>query len=257
MIQSSPTLRCVAGELLVHFIGVVEMRIAIVDDEAEERARIRKLLGGYSEQNGIPFEITEFSLGINFISDYTHPYDIVFMDISMPHMDGIVCARQLREIDHNVVLIFITRMAQYALQGYDVDALDFMVKPVDEFRLFLKLNKAVSIAKKRSQKLSVVSEGKTIVLSLEDILYVEGSNQYVYFHTMEDRYRVHSTLKDVESRLGSGFARCNNSFIVNLNRVNKASAKEVFIAGRQLPVSRTRKKEFLDSLNRFLGGVEV
>lgn len=107
--------------------------IAIVEDNEKERAYIRSCLDEISKQEEIPLHVEEFSSGTAFLGNYQPVYDIVLMDIEMPVMNGMETARMLRKIDETVLLLFVTNMSQYAVQGYDVDALDFIVKPINPY----------------------------------------------------------------------------------------------------------------------------
>lgn len=229
------------------------MRIAIIDDELEQRNILQNMLEEYAADRKQAFEIVQNSSGINFVSDYKKPFDLIFLDIDMPHMDGIQTAKKLREIDSNALLIFITRMAQYAIHGYEVDAMDFLVKPVSAVNLYTKMDKVVRILHNRSKRISIVSDRDLIVLSVGDIYYIEGNNQYVIYHTVSGNYRVHTTLKKTEGLLGDNFARCNNSFIVNLSYVSRLGKDEVIVGDNSLPVSRSYRKSFWNNINRYLG----
>lgn len=230
------------------------MRIAVIDDDAKQRKELFSYVEKYFSERGMSYECQTFPWGIDFVSDYSVPYDIIFLDIEMPGMDGLTAAKKIREVDSHVVIIFITRMAQYAIKGYEVNAMDFMIKPVEYFNLSLKLARAVKSVLRR-KTFSVVSEGRTIVLSEDDVYYVEGCNQYVVYHTEKENYKVHDTLKNTEQNLSSSFSRCNNSFIVNLNYVSKIDGNDVFVGREILPVSRARKKGFMEDLNKLLGDV--
>ena len=231
------------------------MRIAVVDDEQAERDRLHDLIRKYADRYGKELEIQEFSSGMDFVSDYFHPFNIIFMDVEMPMMDGFECMKYLRNKDSTAVLIFITRLAQYAIRGYELDAMDYLVKPVSESNLFLKLNKALTLAERFSRKVTILYDGTLHMIPLENIYYVEGSNQYVVYHTDKGDMRVHMTLKKAEDQLGRGFSRCSNSFILNLRHVSSVSASDVIVNGSSFPLSRSKKKQFLNDLNRYLGGV--
>lgn len=136
------------------------MRIAIVDDDAKERSLLKDYAERYAEEKKLDFGIVEFDSGLNFSADYAEPFDIILLDIEMPHLDGLKVAREIRKVDTAAVIIFITRMAQYAIKGYEVDALDFMLKPVTYFNLSAKLSRAMKVVPMRNVvKLDVAAGG--------------------------------------------------------------------------------------------------
>ncbi len=231
------------------------MRIAIVDDDEKQRKALREYVERYSGEKGLDIVCAEFDSGLNFSSDYNEPFDIILLDIEMPHMDGLTAAQHVRKTDEEAEIIFITHMAQYAIKGYEVNALDFMVKPVTYFDLSVKLNRAMRTLPQRSPVKLDVAGGGTQILSLKDIHYVEGSNQYVVYHTLDREYKVHTSLRAAEEKLGKSFVRCNNSFIVNLSHVSSIVGNDVYVGKVPLPISRARKKDFVCSVNRFFGGL--
>ncbi len=106
------------------------IHIAIVEDEADERNKLSGFLKRYSEENHVDFRVSEFGDAEEFLTGYSAAYDMVFMDIQMPFMDGMTAAERLRKVDPSVVLVFVTNMSNLAVRGYSVDASDFVVKPV-------------------------------------------------------------------------------------------------------------------------------
>ena len=230
------------------------MRLAIVDDDAQQRSLLEEYVKKYFEEQGKVCDVVCFSSGVDFASDYAAPFDIILLDIDMPHMNGIEAAKKIRQVDEHAVIIFITRMAQYAIQGYEVDALDFMVKPVSYFNLSVKLARAVRKVPRRSS-IAVSADGKTVFLGEDDIFYIDGHNQYVIYHTVSGNYKVHSTLKEAEKQLSAAFSRCNNSFIVNLRYLSHLENADAVVGSERLPVSRGRRKAFLEDVNRYLGGI--
>lgn len=169
------------------------MRLAIVDDDEKQRKQLKEYVEKYSGEKGLDLVCFEFESGLNFASDYKEPFDI-----EMPHMDGLTAAEYVRKTDGEAVIIFITRMAQYAIKGYEVNALDFMVKPVTYFNLATKLNRALKVLPRRGVLKLDIAGGGTQILSLKDIHYVEGSNQYVIYHTLDREFKTHTSLRDAE-----------------------------------------------------------
>ena len=109
------------------------IHIAIVEDDVHDKARLKKCLKRYEEETQRRFEVTEFSDGEDIITEYMAKYDLILMDIEMTFMNGMSAARRIREMDPDVELIFITNMPQYAIQGYKVNALDYLLKPLSYF----------------------------------------------------------------------------------------------------------------------------
>ena len=109
------------------------MRVAIVEDELHTRKEIRKLLEKYADENGVSFQITEFADGDNITENYQGCYDLILMDVEMPFVDGMTAAGEIRKVDREVTIIFITNAPQYAIKGYKVGALDYILKPVSYY----------------------------------------------------------------------------------------------------------------------------
>lgn len=231
-------------------------KIAIVEDEAESRATLQSYLKRFQEEKGEACNVVLFHNGMDFISSYKNDYDVVLMDIEMPLLNGMETARKLRKIDETVVLIFITNMAQYAINGYEVDASDFLLKPVGYFTFSLKFAKALRGRERRrdAEFCLETTEGK-VRLHLSDIYYVESDKHYNIFHTAQGDYRMRINMKDLEEIFANkNFARCNTSYLVNLAYVSRVKQDVVRVGEYELVISRTKKKSFLDALTVYLGG---
>ena len=231
------------------------MRIAVVDDDEEQRALLKEYIERYFSELGQDFTLVSFSSSIDFVSDYTSSFDIILLDIDMPHMNGIEAARKVRQVDEHAVILFITNMPQFAIQGYEVNALDYMLKPVGYFNFSVKLTRAIRHIPK-DQKIALSTEGRHIFLDKSDIYYVEGHDQYVIYHTVTGNYKIHCTLKETEQKLQPGFSRCNNSYIVNIRHLTCTDGADAIVGNDRLPISRSRKKGFLEDVNRYLGGCD-
>ncbi len=177
------------------------------------------------------------------------------MDIEMPGMDGMAAARKLRERDEDMCLIFVTKLFQYAIEGYSVRAMDFLVKPVTPEKLAPKLERALqTIDRRRRTRIAVQAGEMTKWLDTAEILYVEVMNHTLYYHMKEESFSAYGTIKESEQKLAPlGFARCSNSFLVNLRYVDAISGSEVLIGGDRLPIGRTKRREFLQRMAEFAG----
>ena len=149
------------------------IRVAIVEDDAAEQARIREYLAWLSQRENIPLEAEHFASGLAFVMSGMKGFDIVLMDIDMPGMNGMETARALRKVDAAVILIFVTNMAQFAISGYEVDATDFILKPVNKYSFAIKIKRAVArTAKKNDDTLQIKRDGTLYLVPLSSIQYL-------------------------------------------------------------------------------------
>ena len=227
-------------------------RIAIVEDNTKSAEKLKRYLKRFSQERDIPLKYSAFVNGIDFISDYKADFDVVLMDIEMPHMDGMTAARRLREIDEEVCLIFVTNLAHYAIEGYEVRAMDFLVKPVEYDNFSLKLQKALASRGRMQKKELVVNNVIGIRrIRLDEIYYIEVMDHNLIYHTTGGNFSERGSIREKEDLLKDfGFA---HSFLVNLHYATAFSGGDVTVAGDRIPVGRTKKKDFLKRLTEYLG----
>lgn len=232
-------------------------KIAIVEDEAEQRTLIIKYLKEYEKDRNESFVISSFSDGIDILDDYSADYDIIFLDINMKHMNGMDTAEKIRQFDSEVVIIFITSLAQYAIAGYKVNALDFILKPVKENQLFITLDRALANVRKwKKEKLIRVSDGNGIrKISSEDVYLIEVLDHDLSFVTKDGVITTKSgSLRQYEEELSSySFVRANQSQLVNLKYIEEIRGDEVIMPNCSVFLSRNRKKEFLKKFAGYFG----
>lgn len=234
------------------------IRVAIVEDDPQVQQQLVEYLRRYERQFGRMFELALFSDGDEIVSDYRPMYDIILLDIQMKRMDGMAAAEAIRKVDPDVMLIFITNMAQFAIRGYAVDALDYILKPVPYFAFSQQLQKAVARLKKRRKNFVMVPvEGGLRRVDPGSIYFLESEGHAVRLHTEEGALVSPGSLKAFEEKLaGRPFARCNSGYLVNLAQVTGVQQNVVQVGPYQLQISRPRKKPFLEALTDYIGGGE-
>ena len=231
-------------------------RIAIVEDEAAVREQLAGYVQRYTRQYGTQFEVTMFTDGVEILEDYRPVYDIIFLDVEMQHLDGMETAHRIRELDSDVLLIFITNMAQYAIKGYAVGALDYVLKPVPYFAFSQQLQKAVNqLAKRTRHYLAVSVDGGMRRLDAATIYYIESEGHRVHFYTENGDFSAPGALKALEEKLaGRLFARCNSGYLVNLAQVSGVQQNTVQVGPHELQISRPKRRAFLAALADYIGG---
>ena len=232
------------------------IRIAMVEDEAAVREQLQGYIQRYTRQYGTEFAVTEFSDGVEILDAYRPVYDIVLLDVEMKHLDGMETARRIRELDRDVVLLFITNMAQYAIKGYAVGALDYVLKPVPYFAFSQQLQKAEEKLRRRARHyLAVPVEGGLRRLDTAQIYYMESEGHRVHFYTEEGEFSAPGALKIFEEKLADlPFARCNSGYLVNLAQVKSVQQGLAQVGPYELQVSRPKRKSFLAALADYIGG---
>ncbi len=233
------------------------IRIAIVEDDKNYQQELLAHLKTYEKENNEKFQISIFSDGDEIVEDYNAEFDLILMDIEMRFMDGMSAAEEIRKVDSEVVIIFITNMPQYAMKGYEVEALDYVLKPLTYFALARRIEKAIARIQKRTHKyLSIPIKGGIQKISVAKLSYVEIRDHDLIFHTLKETYYSKGTLGAIEEMLeGQNFFRCNKCYLVNLEYIEGLKNNEVIIGDEVIQVSRAKKKKLLDVLNQYMSEV--
>lgn len=231
------------------------IRIAVVEDEKTYQDKLKEYIKRFEGECGQSFQITFFKDGLDIVDDYKPIWDIILMDIKMKHMDGMETAEKIRRYDPAVLIIFITTMAQYAIKGYEVDALDFVLKPITYSQFSQKMQKALAMLKKGEDKfLLLPQEDRKERVSTNEILFIEVRNHYLHVVTGRTTYVMRYSMQEIEKELQDyHFVRCNNSYLVNLKNVTGVQKDSVLVGTHELPISRPKKKLFLKALSDYLG----
>lgn len=233
------------------------IKIKIVEDDVVASDTLKEYLKKYASENNLSFKIDVFNNAVSFLSNYDHEADLVFMDIEMEYMNGMDAAKKLRTFDENIIIIFVTNMAQFAIKGYEVDALDFIVKPVKYFDFSFRLEKAIrKIKNNQKSYISINTTGQGFIkIDVSKIKYIEVLGHDITYYLDDAIYQSYGTLKKIEKDLPSNkFARCNSCYLINLKYVESIKEYTVNVGGKELKISQPKKKEFMKALNNYING---
>lgn len=234
------------------------MKFAVIDDDKKTTELLNNYINRFKEENSMNITVSVFYNPYDFLMNYSRDYDLVLMDIEMPGLNGIKTARELRRMDSLVVLMFITNMAQYAIHGYEVEAVDFVIKPVSYPDFVLKIKKAIRyIERNKDETIMINTQDGLVHLYLSDIYYIEVIRHYLIYHTVSGDYTVRGVMKEVEENLSKHyFVRSNHCYLVNLKYVEAINGNLIRVAGDDLQISRNKKNEFLMEFTRYVGGIQ-
>ena len=230
------------------------IRIAIVDDDTTDAETLENILKKYEkEHSNVNFYIKKFSTAIAFLDKY-QPFDIVFMDIEMPLMNGLEACRNIREKDNNVIIVFVTNIVQYAVDGYAVNAFDCIIKPVNFETFKYKMDRVMQKLKYSKDDNIVLKTAKGIInLSINSILYIESMEHNIIYHTLHGDFQTRDTMQNVIENINdSRFVLCNRCYLVNLKFVSEIRQWSAIVGGDELQMSHLKKKEFVNEVNRYL-----
>lgn len=235
------------------------MRVAIVDDEAQVREELSEYLRRFEEESGVALEVVPFSTGDAFLQNYTLGWNIIIFDIDMPGTNGMDAARRIREIDRAVTIMFMTNIAQYAITGYEVDAVDYILKPVSYYDFSMKFHRTVEKAAQKVEHVIKIETAEGIRrVQVTKILYVEVLSHYLHIHTEDARtYVTRGNMQTAAGILSKyGFVQCHRSYMVNLRHVERLTSGEVTVAGHPLPVGRAFRDDLKQRYMQFVRGEE-
>lgn len=233
------------------------IHITIAEDEAHFAGQLKEFLERYETERNIRLKIDWFTDGEAVVENYPPATDILLMDIQLPYLDGMTSAELIRKKDPEVIIIFITNMTQYAIKGYTVGAMDYLVKPLSYFALSQRLDKAIAKREKRQSRYVVLaSAGQLRKVDVSQILYIESSGHNLTFHMVDTLFSVPGTMTQMERELeGSPFYRCNKGCLVNLEHVDAIQDNCARVGKELLPISRGKKAGMMTALTDYVNGV--
>lgn len=215
-------------------------KIAICDDQAVDRDYLSILCRTWGKRNGDTVELFEFTSAENFLFCYEDrkDYDILLLDIEMGEMDGISMARKLRQDNDTVQIVFITGYSDYISDGYEVDALHYLMKPVKEEKLSMVLDRAAAKIARNGKMLNLNTGGELVRMPLYQIRYAEVNGNYITIYGKE-KVTVKMPLTELEKKLDHHFFRAGRSVLVNLAQIGRVTKKEIHLLdGSVIPIPR-------------------
>lgn len=232
------------------------INILIVEDKQSEYELLSNYLLQFSQTNNIKFSIKWYINAVDFLENYVTA-DIIFMDIEMPLLNGMEASVKLRSIDKEVPLIFVTNMAQYAIKGYSVNAVDFLLKPINYARLSSLLKKTLSIlCQKNDVEIFIKVSNGVRKIYANSILFVEIIDHLLIYHTEMGQIEVWGKIVDAEKTLPQNqFIKCNRSQIVNLKKIISIENDEIILENskEKLLISGSKKKAVLNAISKESG----
>lgn len=233
-------------------------RILLIEDSEEDASRLRRCIERYFGEKDERFQLTVMKSAMEFISA-GGTWSLVFMDIDLPGINGLEAAELLRSYDPVTPLVFVTNLAQYAVRGYEVDALDFIVKPVSYYDFKLRMDKAMRAVRRQQGRAAMVKTGGGVrLVPIADLVYVEVFNHNLAWHISGEKEPLvaRGTLSAIEGELASAsLVRVSNSCLVNVDYVRFISGNDLrLVTGETLQFSRTRRRGALKAMADYLGG---
>ena len=231
------------------------LNIAICDDEALHCQRLKDQIGTLLSGWDRTFQISCYGNALQLLASPLDQ-DLLFLDIRMPGLDGMSLARRLRTKGFNGILVFATVLTEYMSDAFEVDAADYLCKPIDKARLERTLDRSLKRLEERPEpSLFIRTASWCRSIRLSQIYYCEVINRKIYLHTKEGVFDHYGRMKDLEQQLGGHFIQCQRSFVINPEHLSSYAGGQVTLTdGSKVPVSRKYHQLLMDQMLRYMDG---
>jgi len=231
--------------------------IVICDDEIPFLDTLEDYIQKYRIYKSMDLKLTRFHDGSDLVENYNLGFDIIFLDISMAGLNGIETARRIREIDKQVIIIFLTSVIKYALTGYTLGAVNYIIKPITFRKLASELDAAILKCNEIDQQYITLKNNEGIFkLYVNDIKYIETYNRNTMIYTKDKNVICFHSMKKLEKKLEAfSFIRCHSSFIVNVKYIESVEKLMItLISSEHIPISQQKRKDVMKLIAIYLGG---
>lgn len=231
--------------------------IAIIEDEEAMSNQLVSYFAKFGKDYNESFSFAIFNNAETFLKNYKKEYSVVLMDINLPGMNGMECVKKLREIDDTVLVVFVTNLSQFAVDGYEVKAFDFVVKPISYYNFSLKLKRALShLSSLNNYELVISTKDKKYFININQLIYIEIRNHTIIYHLVNEEIKGSGTLKSLYTNLKKHhFAFCNQCYLVNLAFVKGIDDGFLLINNEKIRIASSRKKSFMQELTAYIGEI--
>ena len=218
------------------------MKIAICDDEVLQLELLNHYVERWANEQDVNYSVELFQSAESFHFQWLEDssYDVILLDIEMGELDGIHLSKLIREKDNRIQIIFITALSDYIHEGYEVDAINYLIKPISEQKLKETLNKAIGRKESKSKSIFIESSGVIYRVDEDSIMYIEIKNHQLYVYKKDKVITTRKPLKEIEKILSKDeFIKPHRSYMVALKYIKRIDSKQITLKDNSLiPISR-------------------
>ncbi|MBM7833045.1 LytR/AlgR family response regulator transcription factor [Clostridium sardiniense] len=233
------------------------VNIAICDDQGYDRINLKNILEKIAIKNNIIIKIEEFNSGRELLSVYQRDipkYDVVFLDMILGDSNGIDIAKRIIEFNESVKFIILSSSKEFILDGYEISAVNYIIKPPSIDRIEKELLRAIEISNSNEEFYEINKNGSKLLLKLNDIYYLEVEHRKINVYKKDDVINYYEKLENVERDLEEkGFKRCHRSYVINISKIKELKSNEVrLLNGQVIPIGRKYRESLKESFFNYL-----